>query len=135
MQKITRSRLMTCRKIQTNTLTKRYNSQNLMDGTKRNKKVLKGNKKKKNIQNTKTKQSKKKIVKKIGKIEFKTQLYHTKLKCLYSDHRRCCGLISFCPTSLSSNGSLDAFKFNSLLNTCRSPKLSTISYEAIRINR
>lgn len=37
---------MTCRKIQTNTLTKRYNSQNLMDGTKRNKKVLKGNKKK-----------------------------------------------------------------------------------------
>lgn len=126
MQKITRSRLMTCRKIQTNTLTKRYNSQNLMDGTKRNKK---------NIQNTKTKQSKKKIVKKIGKIEFKTQLYHTKLKCLYSDHRRCCGLISFCPTSLSSNGSLDAFKFNSLLNTCRSPKLSTISYEAIRINR
>lgn len=50
---------MTCRKIQTNTLTKRYNSQNLMDGTKRNKKVLKGNKKK-NIQNTKTKQSKKK---------------------------------------------------------------------------
>lgn len=52
---------MTCRKIQTNTLTKRYNSQNLMDGTKRNKKVLKGNKKKRTYKIQKQNRAKKKL--------------------------------------------------------------------------